>query len=92
MCVRKRKREKEEGKAERDEENVRREKDTAHAPASINDTGWLRLVGSLKLQVSFAEYPLFYRALLQKKVCVRYMYIHNLYIHVSNKLLCKRDL
>ena len=29
--------------------------------------GWLRLVGSLKLQVSFAEYCLFYRALLQKR-------------------------
>jgi len=29
--------------------------------------GWLRLVGSLKSQVSFAEYPLFYRALLQKR-------------------------
>jgi len=28
---------------------------------------WLRLVGSFKLQVSFAEYRLFYRALLQKK-------------------------
>ena len=28
--------------------------------------GWLRLVGSLKLQVSFKEYSLFYRALLQK--------------------------
>jgi len=27
--------------------------------------GWLRLVGSIKLQVSFAEYSLFYRALLQ---------------------------
>jgi len=27
--------------------------------------GWLRLVGSLKLYVSFAEYSLFYRALLQ---------------------------
>ena len=27
--------------------------------------GWLRLVGSLKLYVSFAEYRLFYRALLQ---------------------------
>ena len=25
---------------------------------------WLQLVGSLKLQVSFAEYSLFYRALL----------------------------
>ena len=29
--------------------------------------GWLRLVGSLKLQVSFSEYRLFYRALLQKR-------------------------
>jgi len=29
--------------------------------------GWLRVVGSLKLQVSFAEYSLFYRALLQKR-------------------------
>jgi len=29
--------------------------------------GWLRLVGSLKLQVSLAEYSLFYRALSQKK-------------------------
>jgi len=28
---------------------------------------WLRFVGSLKLQVSFAEYCLFYRALLQKR-------------------------
>jgi len=29
--------------------------------------GWLRLVGSLKIYVSFAEYSLFYRALLQKR-------------------------
>ena len=29
--------------------------------------GWLRLVGSFKLQVSFAEYSLFYRDLLQKR-------------------------
>jgi len=29
--------------------------------------GWLRLVGSLKLYVSFAEYSLFYRALLQTR-------------------------
>jgi len=29
--------------------------------------GWLRLVGSFKLYVSFAEYSLFYRALLQKR-------------------------
>jgi len=29
--------------------------------------GWLRLVGSLKLQVAFEEYPLCYRALLIKR-------------------------
>ena len=29
--------------------------------------GWLRSVGSIKLWVSFAEYRLFYRALLQKR-------------------------
>ena len=29
--------------------------------------GWLWLVGSIKLYVSFAEYRLFYRALLQKR-------------------------
>jgi len=29
--------------------------------------GWLRLVGSLKSWVSFTEYSLFYRALLQKR-------------------------
>jgi len=33
----------------------------------LSDMGWLRLVGSLKLYVSFAEYSLFYRALLQKR-------------------------
>jgi len=29
--------------------------------------GWPRLVGSIKLQVSFAEYSLLYKALLQKR-------------------------
>ena len=33
----------------------------------IWDMEWLRLVGSLKLFVSFAEYSLFYRALFQKR-------------------------
>ena len=31
------------------------------------NTGWLRLVGSLKLYVSSVKYSLFYRALLQKR-------------------------
>jgi len=34
---------------------------------AFSDMGWLRLVGSLKLQVSLVEYRLFYRALLQKR-------------------------
>jgi len=34
---------------------------------TIHDMGWLRLVGSLRLWVSFAEYSLFYRALLQTR-------------------------
>ena len=33
--------------------------------------GWLRSVGSIKLQVSFAEYRLFYRALLQKRPIIQ---------------------
>ena len=37
------------------------------ACVALGIMGWLRLVGSLKLQVSFAEYSLFYRALLQKR-------------------------
>jgi len=32
--------------------------------------GWLRVAGSLKSQVSFAEYSLFYRALLQKRLII----------------------
>ena len=39
----------------------------ACACEKVNDVGWLRLVGSLKLKVSFAEYRLFYKALLQKR-------------------------
>ena len=46
--------------------------------------GWLRLVGSLRLYVSFAEYRLFYGALLQMRsiivrslliVAIPYIYI-----------------
>ena len=33
----------------------------------VQGTGWLRLVGSIKLQVSCTEYSLFYRALLQQR-------------------------
>ena len=31
------------------------------------DMGWLRSVGAIQLYVSFEEYSLFYRALLQKR-------------------------
>ena len=41
--------------------------------------GWLRFVGSFKSQVSFAEYRLFYRALLQKRL----MILRSLLIGVS---------
>jgi len=34
---------------------------------AVYGMGWLGLVGSLKLYVSFAEYHLFYRSLLQKR-------------------------
>ena len=55
--------------------------------------GWLRLVGSLKSQVSFAEYRLFYRALLQKRPMIlrslpivatpyAYMHIRHLFIYI----------
>ena len=49
--------------------------------------GWLRLAGSLKSQVSFAEYSLFYRALLQKRhIILRSLLIvaspaHKQYLH-----------
>jgi len=41
--------------------------DAAHLMMRGACMGWLRLVGSLKLKVSFAEYHLFYKALLQKR-------------------------
>ena len=40
------------------------------ASVDKNGMGWLRLVGSFKLQVSLAEYRLFYSAHLQKKPIV----------------------
>ena len=55
--------------------------------------GWLRVVGSLKLQVSFAEYSLFYRALLQKRpvvlrslliVATPYLYISYAFTHITH--------
>ena len=36
---------------------------------SCQHMGWLRVVGSWKLYVTFAEYRLFYRALLQNETC-----------------------
>ena len=39
----------------------------SHIGKSLLNMGWLTLVGSIKLYVSFAEYHLFYRAPLQKK-------------------------
>jgi len=47
---------------------VTRECYSEHTHESVmSHMGWLRSVGLIKLQVSFAEYRLFYRALLQKR-------------------------
>jgi len=48
------------------------------------DMGWLWLVGSLKIQVAFAEYSLFYRALLQK----RPVFLGSLRIVASSYVVC----
>jgi hypothetical protein len=42
-------------------------RDQLEAEQTIIGMGWLRLVGSIKLQVSFAEYRLFHRTLLHKR-------------------------
>jgi len=56
------------------------------------DVEWLRLVGSLKLQVSFAENRLFYRALLQKRpIILRSLlieatpYVHDMCASATNQ-------
>ena len=51
--------------------------------------GWLQRVGSLKLQVFFAEYRVFYRALLQKRPMIlrRLIIVATLYntcVHTYN--------
>ena len=60
----------------------------SHSQYYYIDMGWLRLVGSWKVQVSFAEYSLLYRALLQKRpmilrslliVASPYVYSHFLF-------------
>jgi len=51
----------------RNQRRLRRDLTTDTENTQKRPLGWLRLVGSLKLQVSFAEYHLFYRALLQKR-------------------------
>ena len=40
---------------------------TIHDISTPYSVRWLHVVGSIKLQVSFAEYRLFYRAFLQKR-------------------------
>ena len=49
--------------------------------------GWLRLEGSFKLDVSFVEYRLFYRALLLK----RPMILRSLLIVATPYLMCDID-
>jgi len=49
--------------------------------------GWLRLVGSLNLHVSFAKYRLFYKALLQKRpMILRSLLIVATRYHISRSV------
>ena len=50
--------------------------------------GWLRLVGSLKLYVSFVEYCLFYRSVLQKRPVIlrSLLYEVTLYLYHLNHI------
>ena len=53
--------------------------------------GWIRLVGSLKLHVSFGEYRLFYRALLQKRPIIlkRLLIVATPYLRYVSSCACK---
>jgi len=61
--------------------------------------GWLRSVGSIKLKVSFAEYRLFYRSLLQKRPIILSIlltkatpYAPPMVCHVNSRVcLCERE-
>jgi len=50
--------------------------------AHISNMGWLRLVGSREFKVSFAEYGLFYRILLQKRpvICMNLLIVATPYV------------
>ena len=48
--------------------------------------GWLRLVGSINLQVSFAEYRLFYRVLLQKRPMILSILLTEATPHMTHRL------
>ena len=64
------------------------------------DIGWLQVVGSLKLYVSFAEHCPFYRALLQKRpiilkslliVANPYRIRHDIYVWMSHSTTSKGE-
>jgi len=50
--------------------------------------GWLRSVGSIKLWVSFAEYCLFYRALLQNRPMILSILLTNATSYLDSVTLC----
>jgi len=60
---------------------------TKNVCTSMN-TGWLRLVGSIEIQVFFAEYNLFYRALLQKKPIIQSKYSYTYMSRCQAKNMC----
>ena len=57
-----------------------------------HNMGWLRWVGSIKLQVSFAEYHLFYRALLQKRPIIlrSLLIVATPYVHIKKYVVLPR--
>jgi len=63
-----------------------REKSSGRVRYTNGCMRWLRLVGFLKLQVSFAEYRLFCRALLQKRLII----LRSLLI-VATPYMCAAD-
>jgi len=65
--ARERARKKRESESERESDRKREGEYIYRYRARKFNMGWLRLVGSIKLKVAFAEYRLFYRALWQKR-------------------------
>ena len=56
--------------------------------ASYTYMGWLRLVGSLNSFVSFSEYSLFYRSLLQKRPMLGSLLMYQWHVRIICIYIC----